>query len=141
MLEIWTSLGIWIRCQKGFSPPDFRNLKRLDDLTNDPELFFYQVADMPYQRIHKIHDDAEEKKISLKNGWKPLLNEEENQAIEKVWNLLDKVHGVRVLQVATLHGGCSFYGKDGNGSEGGWDGSYPLEQDKNLPIKLKSRMV
>jgi len=129
MLEIWTSLGIWIRCQKCFSPPDFRNLKRLDDLTEDPELFFYQVVDMS----HQTADDAEDK--SVKN----LLNEEENQGIQKVWDLLDKVPGVRVLQVATLRGGCSSYGKDG-GFESGWDYSKSLDPKKES-IKLKSRMM
>lgn len=147
MLEIWTVLGVWIRCDKGFSPPDFVNIDRLDDLTKEPGLSFYVVSNIPYERIQKMQNEAKDEHMY---DYEKALNEEEVQAVEKVSHLLEKVPGVRVLQVATLHGGCSSYGdmRKNGGIESGWDFSKPIQthcvslakaQSDVEPIKLKEK--
>lgn len=126
MLEIWTSLGIWIKCLNNFSPPKFHNIKRHDNLTEDPNMFFYVFAEISYERWMKMKEGEK---------WDP-LNEEEKQGIQKLWNILDKIPGVRPLQMAFLHGGCSSYGKNGADFESGWDRSTNIDPTQDS-IKLK----
>jgi len=141
MLEIWTSLGVWIRCIEGFAPPNFRNIERHDNLTDDPELFFFALAELSYERINKMADDAEEKVSNTEE--KPriqnLLNMEEKQGIQKLWNILDRIPGVRPLQMALLRGGCSSHGTNGN-FESGWDYSTNID-NVNDTIQLKPRAI
>jgi hypothetical protein len=154
MFEVWYEIGVWIRCLKDFKMPDFLNMKRYDNLSDDDDLAFFSVFTLSHKRISKMYDiyeeqeEKSEKKMEKNGFFKGVLNDEEKQGLKKVWDVLEKIPGIRPLQLAILYGGCSSHGdpKINCGFESGWDSSQVIpcwwtDQFETLDVKIKKRIV